>query len=77
MEIKEAIKILELHNKWRRGEEDIEMTDPLALGEAIDVVVNYFNNRTTKDMIDWGKGEICCKTLFKNRKSKSNKPPKR
>ena len=39
MKLKKAIKILELHNKWRRGNNRIKMTEPKLLGEAIDVIV--------------------------------------
>lgn len=42
MEIKEAIEILKYHNKWRRCDEEIEMTNPKQLGIAIDVVIRYF-----------------------------------
>ncbi len=34
----EAIKILELHNQWRKGAE-IPMENPVRLGMAIDIVV--------------------------------------
>ena len=39
MEIKEVIKILESHNKWRRGSDDVEPTNPKLLGMAIDRAV--------------------------------------
>ena len=42
MTLKEAIKLLESHNKWRRGE-DIEPTNLTQLGIAIDLVVKHFN----------------------------------
>ena len=42
MKIKEAIGILKQHNKWRRGDKDIEMVSPYLLGLAIDWVVAYF-----------------------------------
>ena len=41
MEIQDAIRLLEHHNKWRRGA-DIPMVNPTALGEAIDVVVKEY-----------------------------------
>lgn len=44
MKLKEAIEVLELHNRWRRGEE-VEMTTPTLLGEAIDVVVEDYKTR--------------------------------
>lgn len=41
MDIKKAIKILELHNKWRRDNEGkYKMEDPKELGVAIDLVIN-------------------------------------
>ena len=46
MKIKEAIKILERHNKWRRGAE-MPMENPEKLGEAIDVAI-----RNLKSLID-------------------------
>lgn len=45
MEINRAVRILELHNKWRRYNGPIEsgpqITDVKELGEAIDTVVLY------------------------------------
>ena len=38
MDIQEAVKLLEQHNKWRRGA-DIPMANPSELGKAIDMVV--------------------------------------
>lgn len=38
MSRKEAAEILQQHNEWRRGA-DIPMTDPVKLGQAIDVAV--------------------------------------
>jgi len=34
-----AIHILELYNKWRRADEDMEMPDPKQLGLAIDCAI--------------------------------------
>lgn len=36
--VQDALKILETHNKWRRGA-DIPMVRPKTLGEAIDLIV--------------------------------------
>ena len=44
MEIQDAINLLEYHNKWRRGA-DVKMVNPTDLGVAIDIVVEYFNNK--------------------------------
>ena len=35
-----AIHILELYNKWRRADEDMEMPDPKQLGLAIDCSID-------------------------------------
>jgi len=48
MELSQAVHVLQMHNKWRRGS-DSEMTDPTTLGVAIDVVVSalsYFTSST-------------------------------
>jgi hypothetical protein len=42
---KEAIIILIHHNDWRRGNEDLPMTDPKLLGIAIDVIVEAWKKR--------------------------------
>jgi hypothetical protein len=44
MELKEAIEILREHNKWRRGDESIEPTNPTLLGWAIQAVINEYDN---------------------------------
>ena len=41
MDIKQAVGILETHNRWRRGEDVEPMTNPTTLGIAIDTVVEY------------------------------------
>lgn len=43
MTIDEAISILELHNRWRKGA-DIEMQPPTMIGMAIDLVVCELKN---------------------------------
>ena len=43
MTIDEAINVLELHNKWRKGA-DIEMQPPTMIGMAIDLVVCELKN---------------------------------
>ena len=40
MTLKQAIKIVERHNIWRRGA-DIKMEHPRTLGEAIDILVAH------------------------------------
>jgi hypothetical protein len=45
MEIKKAIKILKNHNKWRRGDDTINMTDPTLLGIALDTVIEFVDEK--------------------------------
>ncbi len=47
MTTQQAIKILEAHNKWRRGNEDKPMTNPRELGTAIDTVVSHYKAQST------------------------------
>lgn len=47
MELKKAIEILELHNKWRRDNDSkYEIADPKELGIAIDVIINEIKKKT-------------------------------
>jgi hypothetical protein len=39
MELETIIDILEKHNKWRRGDDSIEMMNPSIIGEAIDEAI--------------------------------------
>ena len=41
MEVQEALRLLEQHNKWRRGA-DVPMLNPTVLGEVIDLIVKKF-----------------------------------
>jgi hypothetical protein len=46
MNITEAIEILEIYNKWRRDDSEMNLTlTPKQIGIAIDVVVNYFKTK--------------------------------
>lgn len=47
MEVQEALRILEYHNKWRRGA-DIGMLNPTILGIAIDTVVEKYIDRSVE-----------------------------
>lgn len=38
--IKEAVKLLQHYNRWRRGA-DVEMPRPKELGKAIDTAIEY------------------------------------
>lgn len=33
----EALELLQRHNRWRRGDDSVEMANPSELGRAIDV----------------------------------------
>jgi len=46
MDIKQAVGILETHNRWRRGEDVEPMINPRELGIAIDVLVEYIKNNS-------------------------------
>ena len=41
MDVQEALRLLEHHNKWRKGA-DIPMLHPKDLREVIDTIVNEF-----------------------------------
>jgi hypothetical protein len=45
MSEKEAIIILIQHNDWRRGNDDLPMTDPKLLGIAIDTIIKAWKER--------------------------------
>ena len=45
MTTQQAVQILKQHNKWRRADEMMEMTDPVTLGIAIDTIVEYFKRQ--------------------------------
>ena len=52
MNIKQAIGILQTHNKWRRGCDIEPMTNPTTLGIAIDTVIEHVkNNGVSYDVI--------------------------
>lgn len=38
-EMKSARKVLEDHNRWRRGEDDVPVTQPKALGTALEIAI--------------------------------------
>lgn len=44
MDIKEAVKLLERHNEWRRGA-NMEMGDPTEIGQAIDTILKYVKEK--------------------------------
>lgn len=43
--LKEAIQVLEQHNKWRRGDENLKMADPTILGKSIDLVISELKSK--------------------------------
>jgi hypothetical protein len=47
---KEAIIILIQHNDWRRGNEDLPMTNPKLLGIAIDVIIQEWKARNQNEI---------------------------
>jgi hypothetical protein len=51
MDIKQAIGILETHNRWRRGEDSEPMLKPRDIGVAIDIVVEHVKNNVVSDDI--------------------------
>tara|TARA_R110002153_G_scaffold110824_2_gene252359 strand:- start:120 stop:512 length:393 start_codon:yes stop_codon:yes gene_type:complete len=42
MEVKNAIKVLKSHNKWRRGLLEEQTQSAKVIGEAIDTIVDHF-----------------------------------
>tara|TARA_R110001592_G_scaffold318560_1_gene595740 strand:+ start:170 stop:415 length:246 start_codon:yes stop_codon:yes gene_type:complete len=51
MDIKQAIGVLETHNRWRRGEDLEPMLKPRDIGIAIDIVVEHVKNNVVSDDI--------------------------
>lgn len=45
----DALHILRMHNRWRRGLEEMEMIDPNLLGEALDRVIEELDRRLLLD----------------------------
>jgi hypothetical protein len=50
MSEKEAIIILIQHNDWRRGNDDLPMTDPKLLGIAIDTIIKAWKERNNYEL---------------------------
>ena len=44
MKLKQAIGVLETHNRWRRGEDVEPILKPSDIGIAIDTVIEYIKN---------------------------------
>ena len=40
---KEALKVLEYHQKWRLGNDEVEATDPRELTHAIEIAIVYLS----------------------------------
>ena len=40
---KQAIKVLRIHQQWRRGDGDVTMRDPIVIGEAIDTAIRLLS----------------------------------
>lgn len=50
MTIKQAIEILDTHNKWRRDDEGAyTMADPKELGKAIDKIIEFSRKQLIKN----------------------------
>ena len=45
MNINEAILTLRLHQRWRRGDETLDMQDPKKIGIALDMVLDDLENK--------------------------------
>lgn len=45
MDAKKAVKILYLHNKWRKGRLNVGMQHPKDVSDAIDFAVKFINNK--------------------------------
>lgn len=43
MTLKQAIRILERHNKWRKGDK-IKMIEPQLITEAIDLIISHLRS---------------------------------
>lgn len=52
MDLEQAIEVLRLHNKWRRGSDD--KISPEAIGIAIDTVVKHYSGQKS-DLGNWEK----------------------
>tara|TARA_R110000803_G_scaffold177542_1_gene239907 strand:- start:10 stop:261 length:252 start_codon:yes stop_codon:yes gene_type:complete len=59
MDIKQAIGILETHNRWRRGEDLEPMLSPRDIGIAIDIVVEHIKNNGVLDNVSISEAEVC------------------
>ena len=46
---REALELLQRHNRWRRGDDSVEMADPRALGHAIDVACRVIAEHIEKE----------------------------
>jgi len=46
MDLPEAIKILEDHQKWRLGNDEIEPTEPKKLTEAMEIAIHLLKQLT-------------------------------
>ena len=44
MTLKQAVKALSNHQKWRKGSETIPQTDPKELSEALEIAINILKN---------------------------------
>ena len=47
-----SVHLLRRHNRWRRGDDTVEMPDPALLGCAIDVVCDYIEKQSLATIQD-------------------------
>ena len=47
MNLKTTIQVLELHNRWRKGE-DMEMQNPETLGKALETAIDFLKSHSTQ-----------------------------
>jgi hypothetical protein len=68
MTTQEAVIILENHNKWRRGDDTLEMAEPKDLGTAIELITEYFKDKkvmkTALNLIHKAENLIDVETIF-------------
>jgi hypothetical protein len=48
MTLKEAIKVLSQHQKWRKVDDTQPITEPKKLTEALDIAINLLNGMVKK-----------------------------
>jgi hypothetical protein len=63
MTLKKALEVLHKHQQWRLGNDDIPITVPKELTQALDTVLNYHQStKELEDFLQWIEEE----TFFKH-----------